>query len=125
MNSTWGGCCNWIREGECKSCAPQVSQYVSRAEELKALVATDNRLSFEKAKNTRDILRGTGTFTSEPTRNIRMHIYCIYIIFLHIFLLHYLPTQAVEKAPMFVKAYSVCEVCIDIIGVITQFHLNL
>ncbi|XP_067105073.1 serine/threonine-protein kinase ULK3 isoform X2 [Osmerus mordax] len=35
----------------------KVSQYVSRAEELKALVATDNRLSFEKAKNTRDILR--------------------------------------------------------------------
>lgn len=35
----------------------KVSQYVSRAEELKALVASDNRLSFEAAKTTRDILR--------------------------------------------------------------------
>ncbi|KAM6981401.1 serine/threonine-protein kinase ULK3 [Aplochiton taeniatus] len=35
----------------------KVSQYVSRAEELKALVASDNRLSFEQAKSTRDILR--------------------------------------------------------------------
>lgn len=37
---------------------PQVSQYVSRAEELKALVASDNRLSFEEARTSRDVLRG-------------------------------------------------------------------
>ncbi|TKS69774.1 Serine/threonine-protein kinase ULK3 [Collichthys lucidus] len=35
----------------------KVSQYVSRAEELKALVASDNRLSFEEARTSRDILR--------------------------------------------------------------------
>ncbi|KAJ7994943.1 hypothetical protein DPEC_G00254770 [Dallia pectoralis] len=35
----------------------KVSQYVARAEELKALVASDNRLSFEQFKSTRDILR--------------------------------------------------------------------
>ena len=37
---------------------PQVSQYASRAEELKALVALDNRLSFEKAQTSRDLLQG-------------------------------------------------------------------
>jgi len=31
---------------------------VSRAEELKALVASDNRLSFEEARTSRDVLRG-------------------------------------------------------------------
>uniref|UniRef100_A0A3P8XTI5 Serine/threonine-protein kinase ULK3 n=1 Tax=Esox lucius TaxID=8010 RepID=A0A3P8XTI5_ESOLU len=36
----------------------KVSQYVARAEELKAMVASDNRLSFEQFKSTRDILRG-------------------------------------------------------------------
>ncbi|XP_041755165.2 serine/threonine-protein kinase ULK3 isoform X1 [Coregonus clupeaformis] len=35
----------------------KVSQYVSRAEELKALVGADNRLCFEQFKSTRDILR--------------------------------------------------------------------
>ncbi|XP_019912022.2 serine/threonine-protein kinase ULK3 isoform X2 [Esox lucius] len=35
----------------------KVSQYVARAEELKAMVASDNRLSFEQFKSTRDILR--------------------------------------------------------------------
>ncbi|XP_034751869.1 serine/threonine-protein kinase ULK3 isoform X3 [Etheostoma cragini] len=35
----------------------KVSQYVSRAEELKALVASDNRLSFEEARTSRDVLR--------------------------------------------------------------------
>ncbi|KAM3876908.1 serine/threonine-protein kinase ULK3 [Diretmus argenteus] len=35
----------------------KVSQYVSRAEELKALVASDNRLSFEEARTARDVLR--------------------------------------------------------------------
>uniref|UniRef100_A0A3B1IPN3 Serine/threonine-protein kinase ULK3 n=2 Tax=Astyanax mexicanus TaxID=7994 RepID=A0A3B1IPN3_ASTMX len=35
----------------------KVNQYVSRAEELKALVASDNRISFERAKSSRDILR--------------------------------------------------------------------
>nr|XP_046266647.1 serine/threonine-protein kinase ULK3 isoform X2 [Scatophagus argus] len=35
----------------------KVSQYVSRAEELKALVASDNRLSFEEAQTSRDVLR--------------------------------------------------------------------
>uniref|UniRef100_I3J457 Serine/threonine-protein kinase ULK3 n=1 Tax=Oreochromis niloticus TaxID=8128 RepID=I3J457_ORENI len=35
----------------------KVRQYVSRAEELKALVASDNRLSFEQARTSRDILR--------------------------------------------------------------------
>ncbi|XP_056134966.1 serine/threonine-protein kinase ULK3 [Lampris incognitus] len=35
----------------------KVSQYVSRAEELKALVASENRLSFEKARTARDVLR--------------------------------------------------------------------
>lgn len=38
----------------------QVHQYVSRAEELKALVASDNRTSFEEARSARDILRGNG-----------------------------------------------------------------
>lgn len=32
---------------------------MSRAEELKALVAADNRLSFEEARTSRDVLRGT------------------------------------------------------------------
>uniref|UniRef100_A0A8C8D7F3 Serine/threonine-protein kinase ULK3 n=1 Tax=Oncorhynchus tshawytscha TaxID=74940 RepID=A0A8C8D7F3_ONCTS len=36
----------------------KVSQYVSRAEELKALVSADNSLCFEQFKSTRDILRG-------------------------------------------------------------------
>uniref|UniRef100_A0A8C7FUA1 Serine/threonine-protein kinase ULK3 n=1 Tax=Oncorhynchus kisutch TaxID=8019 RepID=A0A8C7FUA1_ONCKI len=47
-------------------CKPllQVSQYVSRAEELKALVSADNNLCFEQFKSTRDILRGnTANFT--------------------------------------------------------------
>ncbi|XP_062245326.1 serine/threonine-protein kinase ULK3 isoform X2 [Platichthys flesus] len=35
----------------------KVSQYVSRAEELKALVASENRLSFEEARTSRDVLR--------------------------------------------------------------------
>uniref|UniRef100_A0A8D3AD51 Serine/threonine-protein kinase ULK3 n=1 Tax=Scophthalmus maximus TaxID=52904 RepID=A0A8D3AD51_SCOMX len=35
----------------------KVSQYASRAEELKALVASDNRLSFEEARTSRDVLR--------------------------------------------------------------------
>uniref|UniRef100_A0A672I504 Serine/threonine-protein kinase ULK3 n=1 Tax=Salarias fasciatus TaxID=181472 RepID=A0A672I504_SALFA len=35
-----------------------VSQYVSRAEELKALVASDYKLSFEEARTSRDVLRG-------------------------------------------------------------------
>ncbi|XP_035381015.1 serine/threonine-protein kinase ULK3 isoform X2 [Electrophorus electricus] len=35
----------------------KVNQYVSRAEELKALVASDNKISFENAKSSRDILR--------------------------------------------------------------------
>ncbi|XP_048825282.1 serine/threonine-protein kinase ULK3 isoform X1 [Brienomyrus brachyistius] len=35
----------------------KVHQYVSRAEELKALVASDNRTSFEEARSARDILR--------------------------------------------------------------------
>ncbi|XP_036820407.1 serine/threonine-protein kinase ULK3 isoform X2 [Oncorhynchus mykiss] len=35
----------------------KVSQYVSRAEELKALVSADNSLCFEQFKSTRDILR--------------------------------------------------------------------
>ncbi|XP_060780143.1 serine/threonine-protein kinase ULK3 isoform X1 [Neoarius graeffei] len=35
----------------------KVNQYVSRAEELKALVASDNKISFEKAQSARDILR--------------------------------------------------------------------
>uniref|UniRef100_A0A672Z8K4 Serine/threonine-protein kinase ULK3 n=1 Tax=Sphaeramia orbicularis TaxID=375764 RepID=A0A672Z8K4_9TELE len=35
-----------------------VSQYVSRAEELKTLVASDNRVSFEEARTSRDVLRG-------------------------------------------------------------------
>ncbi|KAL3065035.1 hypothetical protein OYC64_015256 [Pagothenia borchgrevinki] len=35
----------------------KVRQYVSRAEELKSLLASDNRLSFEEARNSRDILR--------------------------------------------------------------------
>ncbi|KAJ0056242.1 hypothetical protein NL108_004523, partial [Boleophthalmus pectinirostris] len=34
-----------------------VSQYVSRAEELKALMASDNRVSFEEARTARDVLR--------------------------------------------------------------------
>ncbi|KTG05952.1 hypothetical protein cypCar_00040096, partial [Cyprinus carpio] len=33
-----------------------VNQYVSRAEELKALVRSDNKNSFEEAKSTRNIL---------------------------------------------------------------------
>lgn len=36
----------------------QVNQYVSRAEELKALVKSDNRISFEEAKCTRNTLIG-------------------------------------------------------------------
>uniref|UniRef100_A0AAY4DK02 Serine/threonine-protein kinase ULK3 n=1 Tax=Denticeps clupeoides TaxID=299321 RepID=A0AAY4DK02_9TELE len=36
----------------------KVSQYASRAEELKALVASENRISFEEAKSATDILRG-------------------------------------------------------------------
>uniref|UniRef100_A0A3B3ZV08 Serine/threonine-protein kinase ULK3 n=1 Tax=Periophthalmus magnuspinnatus TaxID=409849 RepID=A0A3B3ZV08_9GOBI len=36
----------------------KVSQYVSRAEELKALMASDNRVSFEEARTARDLLRG-------------------------------------------------------------------
>uniref|UniRef100_A0A672ZB25 Serine/threonine-protein kinase ULK3 n=1 Tax=Sphaeramia orbicularis TaxID=375764 RepID=A0A672ZB25_9TELE len=35
----------------------KVSQYVSRAEELKTLVASDNRVSFEEARTSRDVLR--------------------------------------------------------------------
>lgn len=35
----------------------KVSQYVSRAEELKALVASDNRVTFEEARTARDVLR--------------------------------------------------------------------
>uniref|UniRef100_A0A8C6U9X6 Serine/threonine-protein kinase ULK3 n=1 Tax=Neogobius melanostomus TaxID=47308 RepID=A0A8C6U9X6_9GOBI len=35
----------------------KVSQYVSRAEELKALVASDNRVTFEEAQTARDVLR--------------------------------------------------------------------
>ncbi|KAM8876692.1 serine/threonine-protein kinase ULK3 [Synchiropus picturatus] len=35
----------------------RVSQYVSRAEELKALVASDNKLSFEEGQSSRDVLR--------------------------------------------------------------------
>lgn len=35
----------------------KVRQYVSRAEELKALVASDNRQSFEEARTSRDVLR--------------------------------------------------------------------
>uniref|UniRef100_A0A3B3X2W7 Serine/threonine-protein kinase ULK3 n=1 Tax=Poecilia mexicana TaxID=48701 RepID=A0A3B3X2W7_9TELE len=35
-----------------------VRQYVSRAEELKALLASDNKRSFEEAKTSRDVLRG-------------------------------------------------------------------
>ncbi|KAF3832141.1 hypothetical protein F7725_025806 [Dissostichus mawsoni] len=35
--------------------------YVSRAEELKSLLASDNRLSFEEARNSRDILRVINT----------------------------------------------------------------
>ncbi|XP_031424868.1 serine/threonine-protein kinase ULK3 isoform X1 [Clupea harengus] len=35
----------------------KVKQYVSRAEELKALVASDNRISFEERSSARDILR--------------------------------------------------------------------
>ncbi|XP_016407770.1 serine/threonine-protein kinase ULK3 [Sinocyclocheilus rhinocerous] len=34
----------------------KVNQYVSRAEELKALVRSDNKITFEKAKSTRNIL---------------------------------------------------------------------
>uniref|UniRef100_A0A673GMF6 Serine/threonine-protein kinase ULK3 n=1 Tax=Sinocyclocheilus rhinocerous TaxID=307959 RepID=A0A673GMF6_9TELE len=34
----------------------KVNQYVSRAEELKALVRSDNKISFEEAKSTRNIL---------------------------------------------------------------------
>lgn len=37
---------------------PQVKQYVSRAEELKALLASDNKRSFEEARSARDVLRG-------------------------------------------------------------------
>lgn len=36
----------------------QVSQYVSRAEELKALVKSDDKISFAEAKCTRNILTG-------------------------------------------------------------------
>lgn len=36
----------------------QVSQYVSRAEELKALLASDHRLSFEEARTYTGVLRG-------------------------------------------------------------------
>ncbi|KAI5097963.1 serine/threonine-protein kinase ULK3, partial [Silurus meridionalis] len=35
----------------------KVNQYVSRAEELKALVASDNKISFENTQSARDILR--------------------------------------------------------------------
>ncbi|XP_027871530.1 serine/threonine-protein kinase ULK3 [Xiphophorus couchianus] len=35
----------------------KVRQYVSRAEELKALLASDNKRSFEEAKTSRDVLR--------------------------------------------------------------------
>lgn len=35
----------------------KVNQYVSRAEELKALVSSDNRIIFEEARSSRDILR--------------------------------------------------------------------
>ncbi|GAA6082530.1 hypothetical protein Q7C36_009520 [Tachysurus vachellii] len=35
----------------------KVNQYVSRAEELKALVASDNQISFENTQSARDILR--------------------------------------------------------------------
>uniref|UniRef100_W5NBI0 Serine/threonine-protein kinase ULK3 n=1 Tax=Lepisosteus oculatus TaxID=7918 RepID=W5NBI0_LEPOC len=35
----------------------KVNQYVSRAEELKALVASDNKIIFEEAKSARDILK--------------------------------------------------------------------
>ncbi|XP_043932238.1 serine/threonine-protein kinase ULK3-like [Protopterus annectens] len=35
----------------------KVNQYISRAEELKALVASDNKESFEQAKSARDILK--------------------------------------------------------------------
>uniref|UniRef100_A0A8C6PTL6 Serine/threonine-protein kinase ULK3 n=1 Tax=Nothobranchius furzeri TaxID=105023 RepID=A0A8C6PTL6_NOTFU len=37
---------------------PQVRQYVSRAEELKALLTSDNKRSFEEARTSRDVLRG-------------------------------------------------------------------
>lgn len=36
----------------------QVKQYVSRAEELKVLLASDNKQSFEEARTSRDVLRG-------------------------------------------------------------------
>uniref|UniRef100_A0A8C8A220 Serine/threonine-protein kinase ULK3 n=1 Tax=Oryzias sinensis TaxID=183150 RepID=A0A8C8A220_9TELE len=36
----------------------KVKQYVSRAEELKALLASDNKRSFEEARSARDVLRG-------------------------------------------------------------------
>lgn len=38
----------------------QVSQYVSRAEELKALLASDDRLRFEEVRTSTDVLRGKG-----------------------------------------------------------------
>uniref|UniRef100_A0A665VUL5 Serine/threonine-protein kinase ULK3 n=1 Tax=Echeneis naucrates TaxID=173247 RepID=A0A665VUL5_ECHNA len=48
-----------------------VSQYVSRAEELKALVASDNRLSFEEARTSRDVLRG------KANRSVRRQDCCM------------------------------------------------
>lgn len=43
---------------------PQVSQYVSRAEELKALLASHNRLSFEEVRTSTDVLRGKRAWSS-------------------------------------------------------------
>lgn len=64
---------------------PQVSQYVSRAEELKALLASHNRLSFEEVRTSTDVLRGKGAWNSpaalllllEPrTEPVRAHSLC-------------------------------------------------
>ena len=44
----------------------QVSQYASRAEELKALVASDNREHFEEARTARDVLRGRAPYGERP-----------------------------------------------------------
>lgn len=46
------------------SVSSQVNQYVSRAEELKALVRLDNKISFEAAKSTRNILIGNQSRTT-------------------------------------------------------------
>lgn len=44
---------------------PQVKQYISRAEELKALLASDNKRSFEEARSARDVLRGKERGTAD------------------------------------------------------------